>query len=211
MKLKQIIGVIMVFSIFGFKGKTPEYRFWTWFENNQEMLFEFEKDREKIFDKITLQMHKIDENLTFEFGPVTKNGNREFVISADGIIKSFPSVEKLFETAPKLDKWKFVKFRPRRNPMTVQLSGLEIKPENVKCQLFKDKEKVGIMLFFENYTQEQNNLYARIGYLLLDESIGEYDVETKVGFIEFSSNKSKYFENSFPLIELSSRFDEQFR
>ena len=199
----------MAFTFFGFNSETPEEKFWSWFENNEQMLFEFENNREVVFDKLALQMHKIDENLTFEFSPI-KDNFREFVISADGIIKSFQAVEKLHDAAPKLKKWKFIKFRPRRKPMTVQLSGVEIKPEDVKCQLFKDGKKVGVMLFFKNYSPEQNNLFARIGYLLLDESIGEYDVETKVGFIEFASQDSKHFQDAFPLIKLSSRFDEQF-
>ena len=210
MIFKRIMGVDMIFSLFGVNAKTPEKKFWVWFKNNQEILFAFEKDRENIFNKLAGQMHKIDENLTFEFGPITNKGTREFVISADGIIKSFPAVEKLFDAAPKLDKWKFIKFRPRRTLMSIEMYGLKINPDNVKCQLFKDKAKVGVMMFFEDYTPEQNNSYARIGYLLLDEAVGEYDVETKVGFIDFTSTESKYYENAFPLSDLSIRIDEQF-
>ncbi len=199
----------MVFSLFGFNSKTPEQKFWNWFEKNQQMLFDFENDREGIFDKLAIQMHKIDDNLTFELGPVIDN-QREFVISADGIIKSFPSVEKLYESAPDLDKWKFIKFRPRRKPMGIQLNGMEIKPESVKCQLFKDDDRVGLMLFFKNYKNDESNTFERIGYLLLDQALGEYDVETKVGFIEFASQESEYYKNAFSLSELVTRFDELF-
>ncbi|MCB1585538.1 MAG: hypothetical protein KDI52_04585 [Xanthomonadales bacterium] len=200
----------MIFSLFGTKNQTPEQKFWKWFENNQQMLFEFEKDRENIFNSLTKQMETIDENLSFEFGPVTDNGSREFVISASGIIKSFPAVEKLFEAAPDLKKWHFVKFRPRRIPMSISFGDFEVKPEEVKCQLFKDGEKVGIMMFFSDYNEKESNIYEQIGYLLLDQTIGEYDVEIKVGFIEFQSPDSKYFENAIPLSELVTRFDEQF-
>lgn len=201
----------MALSIFGFNSKTPEQQFWNWFEKNQEMIFSFEKDRDNVFNKLAIQMKKVNEDLTFEFGPISKEGNREFVISADGIIKSFPSVEKLFKSAPQLKKWTIIKFRPRRKPMTVNFGGIEVKPADVNCQLFKDNGKVGVMLFFKGFNSDEENSFSRIGYLILDQAIGEYDVETKVGFIEFSSQDSKYFENSFPLLELPSRFDEQFQ
>ena len=43
---------------------------------------------------------------------------------------------------------------------------------------------------------------------MLDEALGEYDVETRVGFIEVQGQNSKYFPGSLPLDELGSRFDE---
>lgn len=52
---------------------------------------------------------------------------------------------------------------------------------------------------------------GQIGYLLLDEALGEYDVETHVGAIVFFNRISKYFEHARPLSELPSHFDEKLR
>ena len=49
-----------------------------------------------------------------------------------------------------------------------------------------------------------------IGYLFLDEALGEYDVEMKLGEIQFESRKSKYFERARPLAGLTKAFDEHF-
>lgn len=65
------------------------------------MLFHFETDQEKTFDKLSAELKKANPDLTFEFGPV-ENGKREFVISAAGIKTAFPYVESLFNSAPKL-------------------------------------------------------------------------------------------------------------
>jgi hypothetical protein len=61
------------------------------------------------------------------------------------------------------------------------------------------------------YNDDEKNIYANIGYLLLDEALGEYDIEMKVGFIEFHSKDSEYFEDSQPLNELAGHFDEYFK
>lgn len=78
----------------GGKQVTPEQSFWAWFQNNQDFLFDFEKDQERVFDRLATEMHKVNPSLTFEFGP-KEDGRREFTISADGIRKAFPAVQAL--------------------------------------------------------------------------------------------------------------------
>jgi len=83
--------------------KTPEEKFWIWFEKHQDMLFNFENDQENIFNQQSMRMNEVDPELTFEFGPM-QNGKREFVISADGIKTSFHKVESLYKAAPRLSR-----------------------------------------------------------------------------------------------------------
>jgi len=77
---------------------SPEADFWKWFEANHAELFDFERDQDRIFDRLAAEMHKVDHDLTFEFGP-KENGKREFIISADGIVRAFPKVETLYVLA----------------------------------------------------------------------------------------------------------------
>ena len=53
------------------------------------------------------------KDLVFEFSPIHENGIREFTVSAEGIKELFPIVEKLIESAPKIEKWQFNAFRQR--------------------------------------------------------------------------------------------------
>jgi len=92
--------------------------------------------------------------------------------------------------------------------MTLRIGDKKVDPDDVRCQLFKDGDKVGIMLFFKDYSEDEEDIYGQIGYLMLDQALGEYDVETKVGFIEFTSNESKYYDGAFPLSALAEYFDE---
>lgn len=50
-------------------------------------------------------------------------------------------------------------------------------------------------------------MFGQIGFLLLDEALGEYAVEVQVGFIKFESRESKYFSEASPLLDLPAQSD----
>ncbi|WP_129649608.1 hypothetical protein [Peristeroidobacter agariperforans] len=204
--------IVMGFSLFGNSAKaSSEDRFWSWFAANEARLFEFEKDQEAIFDSLQAELQRINSDLTFEFGPV-KDGAREFVISAGGIKSAFAAVESTYAMAPSLKRWVWVKFRPRRWPLSdLEYGGKKVRAEEVRYLLAKDGDRAGIVLFFDGYNEQEKGAYGQMAYLLLDEALGEYAVEAQVGFIEFHSTESKYFSQSSPLPELPQHFDEYFR
>ena len=167
--------------------ESKEAMFWHWFQANESRLFDFEKDQEKIFHELGTQLHSVRAELTFEFGP-QHDGKREFVISADGIKDAFPAVIALADAAPPLSRWKITKFRPRRGfqgPVTI--SGFRIAPDQLRFTIQPDGDKVGLTLFIQGYDPAEHEKFASVVYLMLDQALGEYDVETKVGFIELES------------------------
>jgi hypothetical protein len=188
----------------------PEQTFWDWFRANESRLFDFEKDRHAIFDELTAQLQKVHEGLTFEFGPKV-NETREFVISADGIKDVFPAVIALADAAPSLTRWKIIKFRPRRQLMPINSNGLQFKPDQIEFTIEPDGDKLGITLFMVGYKETEHERYASIGFLMLDEALGEYDVETKVGGIDFKSSQDSSRLPKQPIVRLTERFDEMVR
>jgi len=206
----SLLGVSMPLSLFGARAWAGgEETFWKWFTANESRLFSFEKNQDAIFDELGAQMNRVNDDLTFEFGPV-KNGKREFVISAGGVKKAFPSVEALYSKAPSLPRWIWVKYRPRRLPINdLTYGGQSVKADDVRYVLTKDGDKVGIVMFFDGYNEGEKGTFGQIGFLFLDEALGEYSIETQVGFIEFQGHDSKYFAQSHPLRELPAHFDEQ--
>jgi hypothetical protein len=203
------MGILTFFS--STSDAAVEDDFWKWFKKNQQMIFHFENDTERTFDKLSAELSKVDPQLTFEFSPILENGTREFVISAGGIKSSFPSVEKLVDSAPDLEQWKIVKFRPRRLLLNdLNYGGVSVRADDVYYNLYKDGEKLGVVLFFDEYNEELHDVYGDIGYLFLDEALGEYDVETKIGFIEFHGKSSEHFKNAKQIKYLASQVDEYF-
>jgi hypothetical protein len=186
---------------------STEEAFWKWFAANEQRLFTFETDQEATFDALAEQLRRVNDDLTFEFGPV-ENGKREFVISAGGIQAAFPAVEALYGKAPALPHWIWVKFRPRRFPINdMNVGGKKVRADDVRYLLAQDGDKVGIVLFFDGYNEREKGTFDQMGYLFLDEALGEYAVETQVGFIEFQSRQSGDFGKSHPLTELPREFD----
>jgi len=186
-------------------------QFWQWFTENEQTIYDFESNIEEVFDTIAVELVKVDENVTFEISSADESGKRQFVVTAGGIPTSFPAVEKLVDTAPQLPRWTFIKYRQRAaNLSIVEFDGVTIDPTHVHCVIVKDEvpSKVGILMFFEGYTEKQRDVFGNIGYLILDQALGEYTVETRVGLIEILDRSSKYFLSARPAKELGIYFDE---
>jgi hypothetical protein len=211
MKRKWLPAALLALLSFlgGRVHASAQDEFWKWFQANEPRLYAVKPDSAAIFDELAAQMHAIDPDLTFEFGPVQDDGRREFVISAGGIRSAFSAVEALYAKAPALKRWTWVKFRPRRLPISdVSFGGKTVHAADVRYLMAKDGDKVGIMLFLNGYNDAEKATLGQIGYLLLDEALGEYAMETQVGAIEFQPTTSTYFLKSRPIAELPARFDE---
>ena len=185
-----------------FSQISPNKNFWDWFGKNENRLFNLEKEQNKLLDELKVQLNKIDTNLVFEFSTI-QNGKREFVISADGYKKSFPAVEKLFNAAPKFERWVITKFRPRREKLyNIDYKGIKVTPDEVAFELVPHNNKINITLFIKNYNESDKSIYGAIVFLFLDAALGEYDVETKVGAIDMKSSKdiSNFDDNSWALM-----------
>ena len=191
----------------GSAQSSREETFWQWFQANDSRLFNFETNQEKVFDELQAELHKVNSGLTFEFGP-KENGVRDFVISADGIKDVFPSVISLANAGPTLPHWKIIKFRPRRGLGPISLNGLKLLPEQLDFTIEPDGSKAAITLFIDGYRESEHDRYAGVGFLMLDQALGEYDVEMKVNGIDFKARtaKSKLPKHAFS--ELAAVFDE---
>ena len=168
-----------------FKRASPEESFWQWFEQNSSRLFAFEADRDRLFDELRKALSKIKPGLTFEFGPVT-DGRREFIISADGIRDRFPAVQNLVAAAPALAQWIVIPFRPPKSlDMVIEYDGLRLGADDVWFKPEKDADRIGLTLYVRGLTEQNQKSLGGAAFLLLDNALGEFAVETRVGFIEW--------------------------
>jgi hypothetical protein len=189
---------------------SKEQQFWAWFKQREEMLFNFERDRQRIFDELDSALATVSPHLTFEFGPV-KNGARDFVISAGGIKSEFAAVEALAAAAPALPQWKVVKLRQRQMPiLEMTFAGKTVKPGDVEFCLVSNGRELGVFLFFDAYSEKEADKWRHIGFLLLDQALGEYDVATKVGPIKVLHSSAHPDAVRYALPELPERFDTRF-
>lgn len=203
------IILIMTFSIFNKESK--EEKFWNWFEKNQETYYtEIEnlQIKEEIFDELSKRLRDVNEDLVFEFSPKRKNNIKEFTISADGIEEIFPIVENLIKKAPKLKKWKFNAFRQPilGDDFKINYGDLKIGYSDVYYRSKNDNGKLGIELNIRNY--DGKGLTQNAIYILLDNLIGEYNVVTKISWIDWVKLNENEITNLKPIIELRKEINK---
>src|SRR5580692_3833303 len=186
-------------------------QFWNWFIDHESELFSFDPgrgaEREKLFDEIAREIQKIDPDLSFELGP---NGTprREFVISASGTKQAFPAVISLVDAAPSLARWQVIAFRPRRTPINpVEIGGKRVDPRDVQFSLRDNGKMAGVYLFIPGFREDDVD-FKQIGYLLLDEALGEYDVESRLGLLKMYSPQTATDGDRYPLADLPTLFDQ---
>ena len=212
--LISIVFFSLIIAIMGFtdfKRESKEEKFWNWFVDNQEIYFKETTNielREKIYDDLINNLKKVNADLVFEFSPVNKNGVREFTISADGILDLFPIVESLIKKAPKHKNWKFNAFRQRipGDEFEIQYNDFKIGYSDIYFKSENDNGKLGIELHIKDFNGKAQSKNAI--YIVLDNLIGEYDVTTKIGYIEWLKLDEKNSQHLKPIIELRKIVDK---
>lgn len=190
----------------------PYRDFWQWFSSHEAEYFNLDTAhddalRESRFDDLSAHLQEVNPELTFEFGPV-EGGRRDLVLSAGGVRRAFPAVEALAKAAPALPHFKIVAFRPRRSPLYgIEMQGVTIKPSEVRVRMQPEGDKIGLVLYLKGYREEEKDTYAQLGFLLLDQALGERDVETRVGTIAFEALGPEPPAGSLPAAELAAAFD----
>jgi hypothetical protein len=169
----------------GQSSAEAERAFWDWFVANEAQLFAIESDPEALRRGLEGRLGAVHPRLTVDVGPL-QAGKRELIIGAGGKVAAFETVRSLVAGAPGLPRWTVIALRPRRAPvLPVRAGELEVAPEQVEFALFPQGDRVGISLFFDPKVMEEPDTMRRVGFLLLDQALGEEDVTTRVGTIDW--------------------------
>ena len=172
--------------------------FWDWFTKYSDKYFHFETNQDVLFQQLKAQLNRIDVNLVFEFSPIFANGTREFVISADGIKSSFPSVVNLVEKAPNINNWAIIAFRqPRKGITQINYENLVVKFEDVYFRFAKDNGQIALELHIRRFYESAELTGAT--YILLDNILGEYSTTMDISSIDKKILYEVNIENLFPI------------
>ena len=167
-------------------GKDVLRDFWHWFMKHEERFYHYEDEQPRLFSAMSKKLKEIHPKLTFEFGPVQEDGSRDLTISGDGVREAFPYVVQLVDRAPVIPKWRVNAFRQRipGDDLAVQL-GEEIKVgfRDIFFRYRVSNSLIDLELYIRNF-QESDNFKSAV-FILLDALVGEYDMEMKVGRMDF--------------------------
>lgn len=191
------------------KKTNKEELFWSWFIKNSDAYFNFEKNQTLLFQRLKDKLDLIDSNLVFEFSPIFKNGTREFIISADGIVNSFSSVINLVEQAPAINKWKIIAFRqPHKEITQINYDGLSFNLKDVFFKYHKDNGKINLELHIKKYQESAE--WTNAIFILLDNILGEYHTEMTLDFIDKKKLNENEKKDLFPISILPQIVNEYY-
>lgn len=185
--------------------------FWEYFNEVQKKLLNLEelniREREEIFRQLQIRLMVIDKNLGFEIS--RKSGlKREFVITANGVFDSFPTVRELVKNAPKLMLWEIKPFKQRINEtFGIKIGNIDVSSSGIFFDITQNAENENLLdlrIYLENMDKIPENYRREIIYQLLDGIIGEEDVETCIGIIEEADNKEL---TKFDKVDLINKVD----
>ena len=111
----------------------------------------------------------------------------------------------------KKKNWELTALKPRlENPSSIQLnlSGHIFGIEDIFMEWSREKDSISIVLYLRADYPE--NVLAQIGFIFLDILLGEYDVATKLGHLDFKTLEEEKRETLTPLIELREIMDREF-
>ncbi len=92
--------------------------------------------------------------------------------------------------------------------MELQIGDLKIKPGDVEVAPEADGDKAGFAVFVRGFDEGRKKQFSQAAFIMLDQAIGEYDMETKVGFIEVKSFEQTSTYKRHALENLARMFDE---
>lgn len=177
-------------------------QFWAWFGKHAAELHA-EKDLRHVMETISDQLDKTHPSVVAEIG--SAGAERTLVLSADGDRRLFPVVQELHAARPTVAGWKIVAFRPRGGGLQViKMNGAKLDPRKLKFVGSRDGDRLSIVVFVPGFTTLER--LGPLGFLALDHLVGEYDMETKIGGIEFAALKQAP-PKARPLSELPAMVD----
>ena len=192
--------------------KLEEYAdFWTWVKTKLPELKAVKTGKEPITEQLTRALEAIAPGLVFELGIGGDGKDFELTISADGNKELFPTVQALVAAAPPLPDTKVIAFRPRK---AIEGFGMAVGEGRIAGnQLYyvasNDPERKG-MIAVELYVPDMKSgdeAMKDAAFMLLEATVGEYDLETKFGNIDIKPAPAKIEAPLKPLKDLPAAVD----
>jgi hypothetical protein len=182
--------------------------FWVWFKANQTA-FDGEVDYE-VYMSLVKKLREVDARLTLDIDR-RPGQDKTAIISSDDRKGAFSAVLKVADSAPEMAGWKVLAFRPRQGPhIQMNVDGLLMESGDVFFTWEKSKRLMDLKVYLPDYISSDGR-YERMGDMLVENLVGEYDKAMKIGKIEFKDlEEMRGSEDLLPLVRLPRTLDEAF-
>lgn len=196
-----------MFGLFSRSRKTdPVSELWAWVAGNRANIVEALKSGHSqrfgvLVEQLSERLHKVNPDLCPEMG-MSSPDELEIVISANGIRDFFPDVLKLVQTAPAMPGVKLTPFRQRAPGFGLEMFERKIAPAHITFVSIDEGPRLGVDVYVDADLDEKQR--GMVGFIMLDQTLGEYDVATALGSIVFHPGRHP---DGRPLDELVAEVD----
>ncbi len=189
----------------------PKEKFWNWFIVNKNELENFIKDPNRdfaIYHEMTEELQKFNELL---YPEITVNDDKYvLIITPNGMSDGIEPTREIVEAAPLIDNWEFVRFRQPMDEVSLEQNGVQYESSDIEIiyELDEARTKVNILVFIRNMKVDPRG-YQTLAFLYMDHILGEFNVITRVGYIDFKHlDPDKSVGGSISLLELRKVIEE---
>lgn len=162
--------------------------FWQWFCENEHRFRKLEKNDSdqalSFLEELIQQMQPYNPYLKALAGP-DSNGNFELIITSDGDIALFSTVEELVNAAPAVPNWIFTAHKPALgfDGISIDLYGLQFSTETTSFYplvLDDYPDEVNIVITHNGYTKDLDDHFQAGGMIYLENGLGEVYTATRI-------------------------------
>lgn len=154
--------------------------FWSWFAG-QARTFDVKSPSHQA--ELGKRLQRINKELTWGVSAGSNGEASTLEISASGIPQLIPIVQAVVGASPDIPGWNFVAFRQPAETFSIKMGSNEISPQSVYWdKLAETSGRVDIALYLP---LPDHLARIKMGFIVLDHSLGEYLVMTRVGAIDF--------------------------
>jgi hypothetical protein len=166
--------------------KKKAQAFWNWFLENKDS-FANGIAPEELRTGLTDVLHAYNENLSFEISPAD-DGKQQLVISAAGDRDEFASVGRLTGTAPQIDGWRVIAFKPAKGfTDPIEHKGITLDPAQMWFLPLSNETKpdaLGLRIAIPGLTEEQIRDATDGAWIVVDNGLGEKTSGDEIQHIE---------------------------
>jgi hypothetical protein len=161
--------------------------FWSWFMTNRLELSKLASPEERFWDVTLAQIKRIDTHLGFELSG-DRHPSREFVVTAEGHVESFPVAEELIHLAPEIAGWTFVCLKPPQGfQFITTYEGIQFDPRQMWFMPLESASRpadLGIRVAVPGLDRMDKKTAHNAVLVILDTAIGERSAALDLQYTE---------------------------
>jgi hypothetical protein len=162
--------------------------FWAWFAAHSFGFSRLGNRTEEAFWDLTLeQLKKVDEHFWFELSR-DRHPTREFIVTTEGHVDSFPIAEELVRLAPNVEGWTFIALKPAQGfRFTTNYEGTRFDPREMWFLPLENESRpgdLGVQIAIPGLNGMDKTSAHSAVLVILDTGLGERSAALDLQYIE---------------------------